>query len=100
MSSEIEQALKKKPNVFQSLAFLAIVGGAAYYFLGGGIQEGVANDLVKQYDIAAKGGDKMSICIQAQLVAAGYLQAENQEKYLEWKKIQNSDCAAAGLPMP
>ena len=100
MSSEIEQALKKKPSVFQSLAFLVIVGGAAYYFLGGGLQEGVASDLEKQYNIAAKGGDKMSICIQAQLVAAGYLQAENQVKYLEWQKIQKSDCAAAGLTMP
>ena len=97
MSSEIEKELKKKPSLMKSLAFLVIFGGVAYYLLGGGIQDGVANDFVEQYNIAAKGGDKATICVQAQLVVAGYLQAKNQEKYAEWKKIENSDCAAAGI---
>ena len=55
-------------------------------------------DAVDQYEISRSGGDKIQICVQAGLVAAAYLQAKNQLKYVEWKEKERADCAAAGLP--
>jgi hypothetical protein len=58
----------------------------------------VANDSVKEYDIAARQGDKMQICVQAGMVSAAYLQAHDEPNYNKWKSIEKSDCVAAGLP--
>jgi hypothetical protein len=58
----------------------------------------VATDAVAQYEIAQKSGDKIQICVQAGFVSAAYLQAKNEPKYLEWKGIEKTDCAAAGIP--
>lgn len=57
----------------------------------------VSSDMVAQYDIAKKQGDKMQICVQAGMVSAAYLQAKDEAKYNEWKAIEKSDCAAAGI---
>ena len=62
------------------------------------IHEEVAQDLVKQYNIAKRQGDKMQICVQAGLVSAAYLQAKDEAKYRKWKATEKSDCRAAGVP--
>ena len=64
----------------------------------GALSDKVARDAVDQYQISRSGGDKIQICVQAGLVAAAYLQAKNQLKYVEWKEKERADCAAAGLP--
>lgn len=61
------------------------------------ILDEVANDAVKEYEIANRQGDKMMICVQAGMVAAAYLQAQNEPKYNEWMAIEKSDCRRAGL---
>ncbi|OGG58283.1 hypothetical protein A2853_00730 [Candidatus Kaiserbacteria bacterium RIFCSPHIGHO2_01_FULL_55_17] len=58
----------------------------------------VAEDTVAQYQIARKGGDPVQICVQAGLVTAAYLQAQDESNYLEWQEIKNADCARAGIP--
>lgn len=63
-----------------------------------GIKDQVAQDAVDQYRIAAQQGDKMQKCVQAGMVAAAYLQAENQQQYNLWKATEAADCAAAGVP--
>jgi len=45
------------------------------------IHKTVATDFKEQYAIAKRQGDKISICVQAGLVAAGYLQAHDEENY-------------------
>ncbi len=57
----------------------------------------VSSDMVAQYDIAKKQGDAMQTCVQAGMVSAAYLQAEDEAKYNEWKAIEKTDCKAAGI---
>ena len=62
------------------------------------IENQVAEDAVKQYEIAKDQGDKMQICVQAGLASAAYLQAKDKENYNKWKAIEKADCRAAGMP--
>jgi hypothetical protein len=62
------------------------------------IEKQVAQDVVKQYEIAKRGGDKMDKCVHAGLVAAAFLQAKDEANYSKWKAIEKSDCAAVGMP--
>lgn len=57
----------------------------------------VSEDMVAQYEIAKKQGDKMQTCVQAGMVSAAYLQAQDEAKYNEWKAIEKTDCKAAGI---
>jgi len=62
------------------------------------IENQVAEDAVKQYNIAKEQGDKMQICVQAGFASAAFLQAKDKENYNKWKAIEKSDCEAAGVP--
>ena len=65
------------------------------------IQTRVATDAENQYQmILNNGGSNMDRCVQAGLVSAAWLQAQNQEKYNHWRALQTADCARAGLPTP
>lgn len=90
------------------ILFLSAVG--IWWFIGGGmnhavnrqmgeIEAQVADDMVRQYDIAKRQGDPMQICVQASVVTAAYLQAKDEGKYRAWKKIERSACDAAGMPI-
>ena len=57
----------------------------------------VADDMVAQYEIAKKQGDAMQTCVQAGMVSAAYLQAQDEAKYNEWKAIEKTDCKVAGI---
>jgi len=58
----------------------------------------VSTDAVKQYEIAARQGDKIQICVQAGLVSAAYLQAKDEANYQSWKAVEKRDCSRAGMP--
>ena len=62
------------------------------------IEKKVAEDTVQQYNIAKNQGNKLQTCVQAGMVSAAYLQAKDQTNYNKWKKIERSDCKAAGMP--
>ncbi|KEO87814.1 hypothetical protein EH30_00090 [Erythrobacter sp. JL475] len=62
------------------------------------IYDQVSGDAVKQYEIAKRQGDPIQICVQAGLVSAAYLQAQDEPNYQKWKAIQSADCATAGIP--
>lgn len=62
------------------------------------IKTQVGNDMIEQYNLARKGGDKIEICVHAGLVVAAMNQAHDEEGYLKWKQIQRSDCGNAGMP--
>jgi hypothetical protein len=78
-------------------------------FAGGGFDQQVARDMqkienqvaadsVKEYTIAKRQGDAMQICVQAGMVSAAYLQANDESNYQKWKAIEKTDCKTAGLP--
>jgi hypothetical protein len=90
---------------FVIIGVLIILG----FFLGGGqeeivkhemgkVENMVAEDAVKQYEIAKRQGDKMQIYVQASMVSAAYLQANDEENYKKWKEIEKQDAKAAGAP--
>lgn len=62
------------------------------------IYKQVADDAVAQYQITKQSGNPIDQCVHAGLVAAAFLQAQDQGNYARWKAIENVDCAAAGVP--
>ena len=80
-----------------------------YFYFGGGLEHQVAKDMqnisnivaedqMKQYDIAKNTGNKMDAYIQAGFVAAAYLQAKDELNYQKWKNIQKQDGKKIGMP--
>lgn len=63
----------------------------------GRIERQVADDMVKQYEIAKKNGDRMTMCVQAGAVAAAFMQAKDQTGFDRWKATEKADCRAAGM---
>jgi hypothetical protein len=62
------------------------------------VEKQVAEDAVKQYEIAKRSGSKMDAYVHAEMVAAAYLQAKDEGSYRKWKAISKADAAAAGMP--
>ncbi|OQW95050.1 MAG: hypothetical protein BWK79_03690 [Beggiatoa sp. IS2] len=60
------------------------------------INNQVAIDAVNQYNIAKQHGDLIQICVQAGLVTAAYLQAQDTINYGRWKDIEMVDCTNSG----
>lgn len=61
------------------------------------VEQQVAKDCEKQYELAVKGGDKIEIAVNASLVAEAYKQANDEANYLKWKAIADAANKAAGL---
>jgi len=87
-----------KAHLQQLLIFLMVGAIGGCYNEVEDIYNQVALDAVDQYEIAKRQGDKISICVQAGLVSASYLQAKDEPNYIKWKKIESNDCRRAGLP--
>lgn len=62
------------------------------------IHQQVAEDSMRQYNIARQHGGPMDVCVQAGMVAAAFLQAQQESQYASWKATESADCARAGLP--
>lgn len=62
------------------------------------IHRQVIDDAVTQYNITARQGTDVDRCVHAGLVAEAFLQAHQEVGYQEWKKVQHTDCKAAGVP--
>lgn len=62
------------------------------------INQQVVADSLAQYKIAKQSGTPIDSCVQAGLVAASYLQAQDQANYAKWKRLEGRDCEAAGIP--
>lgn len=99
----------KKEDLLKGIISFCLFIGFCWYFWGGGIdnqahkelnkiENQVANDAVKQYDITVKGGNKTDMCVQAGMVSAAFLQAKDENNYTKWKKIEHQKCSDAGIP--
>jgi hypothetical protein len=64
-----------------------------------GIYAKVASDAINHYSIAKRNGTVIDVCIQAGLVSAAFLQANDEANYKVWKQTQQTDCSNAGMPM-
>lgn len=99
---------KESSSVAKGVISLLILGGGAWFLFGGGleqqagtsmdrIEDQVAADSVRQYNLSRQGGDPIEVCVYAGLVSASYLQAEDQPNYLKWKDVEKADCKNAGM---
>lgn len=61
------------------------------------IENKVAEDAVREYEIAKSGGDAMDIYVHAGFVAAAYIQAKDEYNYKKWKEIEKEDGKRAGI---
>jgi hypothetical protein len=62
------------------------------------VENQVASDAEKQYDIAKKNGSAIDAYTQAGIVTAAYLQAQDSINYRKWKKIEHQEAIRAGVP--
>lgn len=92
-------------NALGALVFI----GVLIWLFGGGldwqagetmkkIQNNVAADAVAEYGIAQRNGNNIDQCVQAGIVAAAYLQANDEKNYAHWKGMRDRDCGEAGIP--
>ncbi len=88
------QETKIARTILGAIAFV----GFGWYLLGGGIEQHVAKDAKKQYEMTKRQGNAIEQCVQAQFVAAAYLQAKDEVNYQKWQRIKQQDCSNAGLP--
>ena len=56
------------------------------------IPEQVAADAVEQYHIGRQEGNHAKNCLNARIVTAAYQQANDEEKYQQWKTIAEEEC--------
>lgn len=89
---------EQKSSGLQLIVGVIIAVGIAWFFFAGGIEKRVANDAVKQYEMAQRSGTPSDICVQAMLVSASYLQAKDESNYQRWKQTEGADCERAGVP--
>lgn len=105
---EPSEEKEESSSVAKGVLSLLVLGAGAWFLFGGGleqqagtsmdrIEDQVAEDSVRQYNLSKQAGDVIEICVQAGLVSAAYLQAEDQPNYLKWKEIEKADCKRAGL---
>ncbi len=83
----------------KALTAIALIGSAflLWFLFAGGIGKSVANDMVAQYNMAKRSGSPVDVCVHAGMAAAAYLQAKNEDRYVEWKNIERLDCSRAGI---
>ena len=62
------------------------------------IERDVAADAVRQYEIAKRSGNAIDAYVYAGIVAAAYLQANDEENYERWKEIERQEGIRAGMP--
>jgi len=100
---------KNKSNTLSTILGGIAAVFAIWFYFGGGVQQQaakdmrdierqVADDSVKQYEIAKTSGSAVDRCVHAGMVAAAYLQAKDDANYKIWKHTESLDCDAAGVP--
>lgn len=62
------------------------------------VHKQVVQDSIDKYEIARRSGDAMQICVNAGMVTAAHLQAQDESGYQTWLAREKKDCTAAGVP--
>jgi hypothetical protein len=98
--------LKNGKGLVGIIFFAAMI----WFYFGGGLEQQaakqmqtienqVAADAVKQYEIAKNNGSPMDAYIHAGMVAVAYLQAKDEANYKKWKAIEKQEAKKAGMPI-
>ena len=85
-------------KAFWGFVFLIALGWAAWFFVSGDVESGVAYDAIEQYKIAKHTGAAMDACVHAGIVREAFLKAEDETNYKKWKIAERTDCRIAGMP--
>jgi hypothetical protein len=85
-------------KTFWGFVFLIAFGWAAWFFVGGDVESGVAYDAIEQYNIAKRTGVAMDACVHAGIVRVAFLKAKDEANYQKWKIAERRDCRSAGMP--
>ena len=107
-------------NQFKGIISIAVLVILGWYFFGGGqekmvqnemekidkqvpaqmqqIENQVAADAVRQYEIAERAGDKMQMYTQASLCTAAFLQAKDESNYRKWLDLEHKLGKQLGMP--
>lgn len=56
------------------------------------VYQEVVTDSIRQYEITKKHGELVDRCVQAGMVVAAQLQAQNESEYKQWKRIEKFEC--------
>lgn len=102
--------MENKPSKLKIAISIILLLVIVSFFFGGGkekmaqnelqkIENQVADDAVKQYEIAKRNGTAVDIYVQASLVCAAYLQANDEVNYAKWKAIEKEAAKSAGMPV-
>lgn len=94
LSTEIESSLKQDDSIEEVEESPSSVEDHEMneYTILDDVYQQVVNDSIREYQIAKKHGDLVDICVQAGMVAAAQLQAQNEQGYKQWKEIETIDC--------
>ena len=95
---------------FKGIIAVVFLIWVVYFFVGGGlekqaatemdtIENQVALDSEKQYEIAKSSGTAIDAYVHAGMVAAAYLQAKDETNYKKWKEIEKQEAQNAGMPV-
>ena len=58
-----------------------------WYFYGGGVEQGVANDEIKQYEMCIRNNDLLGASAHAGIASAAFQQAGDEDGYRKWKSL-------------
>lgn len=93
----------KSKEAVTVIGVMGALGSVAWYLHGGGptepidsaIEQRVAADAIREYEIVKRNGSATDKCVRAGLVAEAFLQAKDEPGYQTWKSTEKEDCAAA-----
>lgn len=86
-----------KKALWGFVTFIAL-GWTIWFFFSGDVESMVAYKAVERYNIAKRTGTAKDACVQAGIVRAAFLKAEDDTSYQKWKITERADCRIAGIP--
>jgi hypothetical protein len=103
-----EDKKKSKGQGLLEVTALIVVATAVIYLSGSSQQTQAANnnekiadqrvvDQIKKFQMAGQGGNVMEICARAEIIAAAFLQANDELNYKHWKEVERVDCQVANM---
>ncbi|MDF7809604.1 hypothetical protein P4E94_19355 [Pontiellaceae bacterium B12219] len=91
MSESEKQEYQKKKNKGIMIGALCGVMLLLFIFpwgLESGIERKVIDDSIRQFNIAMRTENYMDAYVQAGIITAAHLQAEDEVGYLKWKEVE------------
>ncbi|MBT9314040.1 hypothetical protein [Leptothoe spongobia] len=85
-------------SILLSVAILLFLGNKLSWFADNKTDQTIVKAVQKYESVKQSNNSKISICVQADVVASAYLKVNDLAKQAEWEAIKEKDCEAAGVP--